>query len=69
MRNDNSSRFGKYMELQFDFGGAVIGGRVTKFLLEKSRVVQQADDERSFHIFHQVKQSLASTTHSNALPV
>jgi myosin-1 len=51
-RNDNSSRFGKYLEMQFDLGGGVIGGRVTNFLLEKSRVVQHAPNERSFHIFY-----------------
>uniref|UniRef100_A0A7S2SEZ6 Myosin motor domain-containing protein n=1 Tax=Rhizochromulina marina TaxID=1034831 RepID=A0A7S2SEZ6_9STRA len=51
-RNDNSSRFGKYMELQFDLAGVVIGGRVTNFLLEKSRVISQAADERCFHVFY-----------------
>jgi len=53
-RNDNSSRFGKFTQLQFDQFTVLAGSKCVTYLLEKSRVVTQNDLERNYHIFHQV---------------
>uniref|UniRef100_K3X800 Myosin motor domain-containing protein n=1 Tax=Globisporangium ultimum (strain ATCC 200006 / CBS 805.95 / DAOM BR144) TaxID=431595 RepID=K3X800_GLOUD len=54
IRNDNSSRFGKFTQLQFNTDYCLIGAECRHYLLEKSRVIAQAAGERNYHVFYQL---------------
>ncbi|WVN90734.1 uncharacterized protein L203_105976 [Cryptococcus depauperatus CBS 7841] len=62
MRNNNSSRFGKFIRIFFSSTGAIAGANIDWYLLEKSRVTARAGGERSFHVFYQLLSGVAKDT-------
>lgn len=58
MRNDNSSRFGKFIEIRFDTNGTLVSASVETYLLEKVRLISQTPGERNYHIFYEVLAAL-----------
>jgi myosin protein heavy chain len=54
IRNHNSSRFGKFLKIKIDMVGKYQGSEIKNYLLEKTRVVHQAPNERNYHSFYQL---------------
>ena len=67
VRNDNSSRFGKFIEIQFDRTGQLMGASIKTYLLEKIRLLRQADGERNYHIFYELLSSSSRDAERNEL--
>ncbi|DAZ93216.1 TPA: hypothetical protein N0F65_001568 [Lagenidium giganteum] len=68
VRNDNSSRFGKFIEIQFNSSHWIAGAKIRTYLLEKIRVIKQAPQERNFHIFYELLAAVADTKSPPAFP-
>ncbi|ORZ05110.1 P-loop containing nucleoside triphosphate hydrolase protein, partial [Absidia repens] len=64
-RNDNSSRFGKYIEIQFDKRCNIVGAKIKTYLLERSRLIYQPETERNYHIFYQLCSGIQAKDREN----
>eukprot|EP00644_Phytophthora_capsici_P011594 jgi/Phyca11/128894/e_gw1.79.137.1 len=64
LRNDNSSRFGKFIKLHFTSGGRLTGASIQTYLLEKVRLVSQSKGERNYHIFYEMAIGAAPAAHT-----
>ncbi|KAK6589566.1 hypothetical protein RS030_203126 [Cryptosporidium xiaoi] len=60
LRNNNSSRFGRFIKLSIENSAGIVGGAISSYMLELSRIGHQIEDERSYHIFYQLIKSLNS---------
>merc|ERR1719264_1614243 len=67
VKNDNSSRFGKFIRINFDASGYIAGANIETYLLEKARIIRQAPDERTFHIFYQLLMGASSELKSQMI--